>query len=66
MAEDGLSAAVERWIEDEMWNQSDRRPPDLHDAFAFVRAFREGERSVRREIKEQQFDRRVGDKPKAT
>jgi hypothetical protein len=42
--QDGYLAAAEKWIEDEMWNQRERRPPDLHDVSAFCRGYREGVR----------------------
>lgn len=31
--------AANKWIEDEMWNQRERRPLDLHDVAAFCRGF---------------------------
>lgn len=46
---DGLHEAIDRWIEDEMWKNNQSRPPDLLDAFVFVRAYREGERNGRKE-----------------
>lgn len=48
MRSDGLQGAVDRWIQNEMWNHDERgRPADLHDAFAFVRGFNEGIRFMR-------------------
>jgi hypothetical protein len=57
---DGYLIATEKWIEDEMWNQRDRRPPDLHDLAAFARAYREGERDGYRRRAREEISKSAG------
>lgn len=42
LRKEGYQAAIDRWIDDAMWDRSSNRPPDLQAAFVFARAFREG------------------------